>query len=128
MLSPPPPHRLCVYEYETPAMNIDGDFNLTPKSRIYLPLENVHDELVVPSIRLISHSKRSVNNTCMFLPIQDQTLQSVFECCSTEKADAYGAIKFRYNNGSSFQNSTKDILISDCLQIVTAFLSFQLES
>ena len=111
-------------------MDIDCDFNLKTNSAFnYLPLENVHDDLVVPCMCRISQSKRSVHiNTCMFLPIQDQTLQSVFECCSTEESDAYGAIKFWYNNDSNFQNSTKDIPISDCLQLVTAFCLSQLGS
>ena len=109
MLSLPPPRRRCVYEYETPAMNIDGDFNLPTNSAFnYLPLENVHDELVVPSMCLISHIKRSVHiNTCTFLPVQDQTQRSVFECCSTEEGNAYGAIKFWYNMVAIFRTQLK---------------------
>ena len=87
-----------VYEYETTEMNIDGDYNSTKTFSIYLPLENFHDERVVPSMCLISNSKRSIDKTCTFLPIRSQTLGSVFECCTTEDADA---IKVWYNTGSN---------------------------
>ena len=87
-----------VYEYETTEMNIDGDFNSTNKFSVYLPLENVHDKRVVPSMCFISNSNRSVNKSCTFLPIRSQTLRSEFECCTTEEADA---IKFWYNNESN---------------------------
>ena len=87
-----------VYAYETTEMNIDGDFNSTNTFSVYLPLENVYDERVVPSMCLISNRKRSVNKSCTFLPIRNLTLRSVFECCTTEDADA---IKVWYNNGSN---------------------------
>ena len=100
-----------VYEYETTEMNIDGDSNSTNKFSVYLPLENVHDNRVVPSICLISNGKRSVNKTCTFLPKQYQTLLSEFECCTTEEADA---IKFWYNNGSNLL----PLILTDKLSLI----------
>ena len=100
-----------VYEYETPEMHVDGDFNLTNKLSVYLPLENLYDDRVVPSMCLISNKKRSVNQACIFLPIQDQPLRSVFECCTTEEADA---VKFWYNNGSNLP----PLLLTDKLSFI----------
>ena len=86
------------YDSETTEMNIDGDFNSTKTFSVYLPLEKVHDKRVVPSMCLISNSKRSIHRSCTFLPIRNLTLRFVFECCTTEEADA---VKCWYINGSN---------------------------